>query len=62
MPQNRPNPKFDKLYLGDGAYVTYDGFNVWITVFDGTATTEKVCLEPEVLKRFLAFLKEHKLP
>jgi hypothetical protein len=45
------------VYLGDGAYARYDGFNVWLTTSDGVTTTNEVCLEPEVLQQFKEFLE-----
>lgn len=48
-----------KDYLGDGAFAHYDGFNVWLTTEDGISETNTVCLEPEVLRAFIAYVKRH---
>lgn len=39
------------VYLGDGLYAKYDGFQIWLhTERDGV--THSVALEPEVLQAF----------
>jgi hypothetical protein len=51
-------------YLGDGVYVAFDGFGLWLTTENGPETTNRVYLEPEVLaalERFVARLREPKL-
>ena len=53
-------PKMDKEYVGDGAYVSYDGYSIWLTTEDGYSTTNKVCLEPSVLKTFLEYVQRVK--
>ena len=45
-----------KEYLGDGAYADYDGFAVVLTAENGLEVTERVVLEPEVLREFEAYL------
>lgn len=45
-----------KEYLGDGAYVHFDGWHVWLTTHDGYRTTNEVALEPEALNAFLEWL------
>jgi hypothetical protein len=50
-----------KAYLGDGAYVAFDGFALWLTTEDGIRETNRICLEPEVyhaLTEYVARLKE----
>ena len=39
-----------KEYLGDGLYVTFDGWGIWLTSEDGVSVLNKVYLEPPVLK------------
>lgn len=41
-----------KCYLGDGAYVGYDGYHVVIYTSDGVSVTNEVALEPKVLENF----------
>lgn len=46
------------VYLGDGAYARYDGYNLVVYTSDGQAVTNEVYLEPEVLAAFLRFLEK----
>lgn len=47
-----------KRYLGDGAYVEYDGFGLVLTAEDGIRATNTVYLEPEVLAELERFVAE----
>ena len=52
---NRP-----KEYLGDGVYVTFDGFALTLTTENGLRATNTIVLEPEVygaLARFVERLR-----
>ena len=52
-----------KEYLGDGAYVDFDGFHVVLTTEDGMdIPTNRICLEPAVLKAFLRYLEGAQRP
>jgi len=49
-----------KHYLGDGAYVDFDGFGLILTAEDGYKPTDTVYLEPAVwaeLKKYVDTLK-----
>lgn len=48
----------DKVYLGDGAFLerTYQG--VILTAENGLEVTDRVVLEPEVLRAMLVYLKQ----
>ena len=49
-----------KAYLGDGCYVDFDGFALWLTTEDGISAQNTICLEPEVyraLTEYVARLK-----
>jgi hypothetical protein len=46
-------------YLGDGLYVSHDGWQVELFAHDGIGKTNMVFLEPKVLERFLAWVKEN---
>lgn len=48
----------DATYLGDGLYVTHDGFQIWLFAANGAGVTDRVALEPAVLERFQKWLKE----
>ena len=46
----------EKAYLGDGAYVEFDGFGLSLTTEDGIRTTNRVYLEPEVFRALTAYM------
>jgi len=48
-----------KTYLGDGAYVEFDGFGLWITTENGLTTTNRIYLEPSVLESLIRFAGQH---
>jgi hypothetical protein len=52
-------PRFlkHKQYLGDGLYVGYDDYHVWLYTDNGISITNEVALEPEVIDNFIAWLK-----
>jgi len=46
-------------YLGDGVYVTSDGYHI---ILDLRAQgSDRIALEPEVFQRLLQFAKKHEL-
>ncbi len=50
----------DKTYLGDGAYVEYDGYALVLTTENGIEVTNRIVLEPNVyhsLVEYVARLK-----
>ena len=47
-------------YLGDGVYVEYDGFGFMLLANDHENPTDKVYLEPEVLKALNGFVEKSK--
>jgi hypothetical protein len=51
-----------KQYLGDGAYVDFDGFALILTAENGISATDTIVLEPSVyaaLLDYVAVLKGH---
>ena len=42
-------------YIGDGVYVAHDGFGLWLLANDHINPTDKIYLEPEVLKALNRF-------
>ena len=40
----------EKAYLGDAVYVHHDGFGLVLTTEDGYKTTNRIYLEPEVIR------------
>ncbi len=51
----------NKTYIGDGAYVEIQGDSIVLTTRDGYSETNRVVLEPEVLRSLLDYL-EHLKP
>lgn len=37
------------IYLGDGAYASFDGYGFELTTSDGIRVTNRIYLEPDVL-------------
>ena len=48
-------------YLGDGLYVDYDGWQVEVYASNGISATNKVFMDPSVLKAFLRYIESRKL-
>ena len=46
----------EKEYLGDGAYVEHDGFNIILTTSDGAETTNSIYLEPRVYAQLIDYV------
>jgi hypothetical protein len=36
----------NKAYLGDGCYVSFDGYALWLTTENGISAQSTICLEP----------------
>jgi hypothetical protein len=47
----------DKKYLGDGAYVEYNGYNFVLTTSNGIQDTNTIYLEPEHLDMLMDYAK-----
>ena len=43
-------------YIGDGVYVEYDGYGYWLLANDHIHPTDRVYLEPDVLKALNNFI------
>ncbi len=52
-PETNPN---DFEYIGDGVYVTFDGYGVWAMTFRFTEW-HKIFFEPEVMESFVKFFQ-----
>lgn len=54
-----------KRYIGDGVYVSFDGYNIWLSL-DGEDRSKRIALEPAVLVQLDAYrheiAKEHGAP
>lgn len=42
-------------YLGDGVYAIFDGFGIWLHANDHKYPSDRVYLEPEVLRGLIRF-------
>lgn len=49
-----------KTYLGDGAYVDYDGHNIVLTTEDGIDVTNTIYLEPSVYEHLTGWVERLK--
>lgn len=47
----------NKIYLGDGAYATFQGYCIMLTAEDGYRATETIYLEGEHLQKLFEFAK-----
>jgi hypothetical protein len=48
----------ENIYLGDGLYVSFDGYRIKLYASNGMIVTDEVFLEPDVLSYFLLYVKE----
>lgn len=46
-----------KAYLGDGAYVDFDGYALVLTAENGIEVTDQIVLEPEVYEALVQYVK-----
>ena len=50
-----------RVYLGDGVYASFDGYQIWLTTQRSGSRTDSIALEPAVyakLVEYVAKLKE----
>ncbi len=47
-----------KRYLGDGAYVEFDGYHIVLTTSNGITNTNTIALEPDVFKALVKYEKQ----
>ena len=45
----------DKLYIGDGLYASFDGFQIELRANSETDPTDKVYLEPSVMRSLIKY-------
>lgn len=48
-------------YAGDGVYVGYDGFGLWLHANDHANPTDRVYLEPTVMEALVRIAKRKKV-
>lgn len=46
-----------KRYLGDGVYVTFDGYQVWLETSVQYDSGSKIALEPEVFNALRSYVE-----
>jgi len=55
-----PPPPHRKQYLGDGVYVSDDGYHVILTTSDGISETNTIFLDDDVLAALTKFLESRR--
>ena len=45
----------DKSYLGDGVYVSNDGFAITLTTENGLSATNTIYLEPQLIRNLVLY-------
>jgi hypothetical protein len=45
-------------FIGDGVYIHFDGYYVWVLAYDGISITNKIALEDTVAVQLMNFIKE----
>ncbi len=53
MDELSANPTTD--YIGDGVYVNYSCGCLWLMASNGESVQDKIALEPEVLRKLVAY-------
>lgn len=46
------------VYLGDGAYVSTDGVDIWIETSNGIEITNSVCLDQPAISVLLRYIRQ----
>jgi hypothetical protein len=55
-----PQPSQPRVYLGDGLYAEFDGWQVRLFAHNGETCINEVFLEPRVLAAFLLYIESLK--
>jgi hypothetical protein len=50
----------DDVYLGDGLYASFDGYQIELYASNGICKTNQVYLDPHVLAAFLRYVESLK--
>jgi hypothetical protein len=50
----------NKIYLGDGVYVDFDGYQLVLTSEDGISVLNTIYLEPNVYTALIAYVEKLK--
>lgn len=51
-----PDHHASVAYLGDAVYVSYDGYQIWLSTTDGLSITNQIALEPSVYESLLIYV------
>jgi len=51
-----PKPPFEKVYLGDGLYAEFDGYQFEVYASNGMFKTNRVFMEPPVVTSFFEYV------
>lgn len=52
---------YPQVYLGDGVYARFDGYQIWLTTQRSNSRTDSIALDPsvyEALVKYVAKIKE----
>jgi hypothetical protein len=55
------NARALKVYLGDGVYADFDGFNLVLTTENGISVQNTIYLEPQVFNHLLLYVDRLRL-
>ena len=47
-------------YLGDGVYVDFDGYSIWLKANDYNHPSDTIALEPDVFKALVRYVERLK--
>jgi hypothetical protein len=42
-------------YIGDSVYASYDGYQVWLYTYNGLSVSDKIALEPPVMRSLIDY-------
>ena len=45
-------------HLGDGAYVSTDGVDIWLETSDGIRVTNSICLDQTAVRALLRYIRD----
>jgi len=51
-------PPSPRLYLGDGLFAEFDGYQIWLVASNGAEDTARVALEPAVYDTLRRYAKQ----
>jgi hypothetical protein len=47
----------NEIYLGDGVYASFDGYQIWIWTSDGINQSHRIALEPKAMTSLVSYIK-----